>query len=94
MHVLGANELGRDGVADGRARTFMPLMRPRGPGTELSLVMPVKGKVRRQTDGSLTDLSAWQHLLGPEGRLTCCDISDEWTAPSGATSQKPLPAAR
>jgi hypothetical protein len=70
VHVLGANELGRDGVADGRARTFMPLMRPRGPRTRLSLVMPVKGKVRRQTDGSLTDLSAWQHLLGPEGRLT------------------------
>ena len=30
VHVLGADDGGRDGVADGRARTFIPLMPARG----------------------------------------------------------------
>jgi len=69
VHVLGADPSGRDSVADGRARTFIPLMQRGGPRTRLSLVTPVKAAVERQPDGRLSDLSAWQELLSPEGRL-------------------------
>lgn len=69
VHVLGGNEDGRDGVADGRARSFIPLMAPRGPSTSLSVVIPVKGEVRREPDGSLTRPEMWHELLSPDGRL-------------------------
>ena len=70
VHVLGANEGLRDSVADGRARTFIPLMERRGPSTSLSLVVPIKAPVRRHVDGALKGLPGWQELLGPEGRLS------------------------
>lgn len=69
VHVLGGNADGRDGVADGRARSFLPLMEPGGPRTTLSIVVPIKGRVRRDADGRLRDAKAWQQILGPDGRL-------------------------
>ena len=33
VHALGTNAAGRDGVADGRARTFLPYVPPEGPRT-------------------------------------------------------------
>ena len=69
VHVLGASDLGRDGVADGRARSFIPLMEAGGPATTLSLVIPVKGKVQRESDGTLSNLEGWHEQLGAEGRL-------------------------
>ena len=69
VHVLGASALGRDGVADGRARSFIPLMEAGGPATTLSLVIPVKGKVQRESDGTLSNLEGWHEQLSPEGQL-------------------------
>ncbi|HEU5045419.1 MAG TPA: DUF6049 family protein [Nocardioidaceae bacterium] len=69
VHVLGGNVDGRDGIADGRARTFMPLMSPRGPDTSLSLVVPIQGPVERLSDGSLARATAWKRRFGTDGRL-------------------------
>lgn len=69
VHVLGALDGGRDPIADGRARTFLPLMRNAGPSTSLSLTMPVRAKVKRDPDGRLRNLAVWRRLLSPEGRL-------------------------
>jgi len=69
VHVLGASEEGRLDGADGRARTFIPLMEPAGPRATMSLVMPLEAGVRRDTEGRLRNLDNWQDLLGPQGRL-------------------------
>lgn len=69
VHVLGADQTGHDEIADGRARTFVPLMRPTSPGTSMSLVMPVKAQVERTPDGKLDNEDALAQSLLPEGRL-------------------------
>ncbi len=76
VHVLGAEDSGkRDTVADGRARTFMPLLpSPKSAAgqlarTRLALVVPIKDPVRRGPAGRLFNLAAWQHTLSPDGRL-------------------------
>lgn len=72
VHVLGADRLGRDAVADGRARTFMPLLpagRSHSPQTRVTLLMPVQQPVRRGAHGRLVDPAAWHRLLGGNGRL-------------------------
>ncbi|HET7357671.1 MAG TPA: DUF6049 family protein [Nocardioidaceae bacterium] len=81
VHVLGGNLNGRDGIADGRARTFMPLMSPRGPGTSMSLVVPIQGPVERLSDGSLARADAWKRRFGNDGRLgrllSLCATADQ-----------------
>lgn len=69
VHVLGASGEGRDSVADGRARTFVPLMERDGPSTSMSLVMPLRAEVRRGPRGRLREVRAWHELLSAEGRL-------------------------
>ncbi len=69
VHVLGALDGMRDAIADGRARTFMPLVPPRTPTTRLALVLPLRAPVRRDAEGQLLHLRDWQGLLAPEGRL-------------------------
>jgi hypothetical protein len=75
VHVLGANRDGRDTVADGRARTFMPLLpRPRSVAgqrdrTRLALLVPLEQQVRRGTAGRVRAVHRWQRVLGTDGRL-------------------------
>ena len=69
VHVLGASEEGRIEGADGRARTFAPLMDRDGPRATMSMVMPLKAGVRREPDGRLRNVRTWEELLSPEGRL-------------------------
>lgn len=69
VHVLGADEDGRVDGADGRARTFIPLMRSDEPRTSVSLVVPVKAPVARRRDGGLAHPRRWGRLLGGDGRL-------------------------
>jgi hypothetical protein len=69
VHVLGAENGYRDSVADGRARTFLPLVPPHNPGTQLSLIVPIRQPVRRDQDGQLIGMRQWQRLLGADGRL-------------------------
>ena len=55
VHALGTSAAGRDLVADGRARSFIPLVT--GPQTDaasdVSLVLPMRERARRAADGSL-----------------------------------------
>ena len=75
VHVLGAQDGSRDTVADGRARTFMPLLPKPGTAaarqarTRLSLVVPIREPVHRGSQGRLLDLPAWNRTLAPGGRL-------------------------
>ena len=69
VHALGTNKLGRDSVADGRARTFAPLYRATTRKTDLTMAVPFRAQVRRDSTGALSDPSRWERLLGPDGRL-------------------------
>jgi hypothetical protein len=71
VQALGASEAGRDGTADGRARTFLPLVDESGRGTEVdtALVLPLRHEVNLDADGRVTDLDSWATDLSPGGRL-------------------------
>ena len=65
VHVLGASQsTGRDTIADGRARTFIPQVPRSTPSTRLALVVPVKAEVRRGAAGRLLGFGAWSRALG------------------------------
>ena len=83
MHVLGGSQsTGRDTIADGRARTFIPQLPRRTPSTRLALVVPVKAEVRRGAAGRLLGFGAWGRSLGPDGRLDrLLNLSGRTTAP-------------
>jgi hypothetical protein len=72
VHALGTSPEGRDLLADGRARTFIPLI-PKSLSrlrtVPLSVVLPVRDRARRAADGSLNGPTRWVHLTAPEGRL-------------------------
>jgi hypothetical protein len=73
VHALGTSPDGRDVVADGRARTFIPLVteqQARRQSAEVSVVLPLRERVRRAPDGSLADPVRWGRLTGADGRLT------------------------
>ncbi len=73
VHALGTNSAGRDLVADGRARSFIPLVAPHRGVTrsvDVSLVLPFRERARRAADGSLSGPTRWAGLTGPDGRLT------------------------
>jgi hypothetical protein len=70
VHVLGtSDEDGRIDGADGRARTFIASMPARTPQTALSLVVPLRGVVRRTPDGRIANVRSWNRALGDDGRL-------------------------
>lgn len=68
-HVLGAVNGVRDGLAAGRARSFMPLMADDAEGTDLALVVPLRDRVRRAPNGALLGLKQWQQAVADDGRL-------------------------
>jgi Family of unknown function (DUF6049) len=70
VHVLGAVDGVRDRLADGRARTFMPLMPATvAAPTRLALVVPLEQAVHRGADTRLLQLRSWQRMLRAGGRL-------------------------
>jgi hypothetical protein len=70
VHVLGAVNGVRDKIADGRARTFMPLMpATSATPTRLALVVPIEQAVHRGADTRLLQPRSWQRALRGGGRL-------------------------
>jgi len=72
IQVLGTNTTGRDEAADGRARTFLPLVDPkahRGDTEQAALVVPLRQRVLRQPDGTLARTDEWVRRISPGGRL-------------------------
>ncbi|HET7682602.1 MAG TPA: DUF6049 family protein [Marmoricola sp.] len=68
-HALGTNTEGRDSFADGRVRTFIPLV-PRGrQHTDVALVLPLRQEVARTLDGRVADADEWAQALSDDGRL-------------------------
>ncbi len=73
VHALGTSSDGRDASADGRARTFIPLVPPqvaRRRTVPVSVVLPLRDRARRDADGSLNGPTRWVNLTRPDGRLT------------------------
>ncbi len=70
VHVLGSSPAGRIDGADGRARTFIPLMPDGADPARYTLVLPVREKVRRTPTGRLYDPARWTAELGDDGRLS------------------------
>ena len=70
VHVLGTSEEGgRDVVADGRARTFLPSVPRDTEGTELAVAAQFRGRVVREPDGRLALSDVLARRLAREGRL-------------------------
>lgn len=81
VHVLGQDTAGRDSTADGRARTFLPLVdqppaqgrRPDGATVveplPVAVVVPIRRRVLHRADGSLAETEEWVEELGPGGTL-------------------------
>jgi hypothetical protein len=72
-HALGNTDEARDGVADGRARTFLPLV-PRTRQTtrdpvQVALVMPLRHTIRHRPNGRIQGGRRWAEELEPGGRL-------------------------
>ncbi len=72
VHALGTNAAGRDNVADGRARTFLPYVPRKGRGKPIdtALVLPIRHQVLHQPDGRIADEEGWMSLLAEGGQLS------------------------
>ena len=70
IHALGQGPEGRDENADGRARTFLPLVPPRThERVNTALVLPLRGEILHAADGSIADPDRWTRTLSPGGSL-------------------------
>lgn len=83
VHAVGESaSTPRDDVADGKARTFMPLVRGSHRTVPLALVMSLRGRVNRTASGALDRPEQWAGRLGPSGRLTrLVEFGQESTLP-------------
>jgi hypothetical protein len=69
VHALGESSEPRDSVADGRARTFLPLV-SRGSGSvNTALVIPIRREVRFAPGGRVVDVRGWAQTLDNGGSL-------------------------
>jgi hypothetical protein len=69
VHALGQSSEPRDDIADGRARTFLPLV-PRGSGSvNTALVIPIRREVRYAPGGRIIDVHGWARTLESGGSL-------------------------
>lgn len=70
VHALGESPAGRIDGADGRARTFLPLVPPSTRGeVPAAVVIPLRRSLAREADGSLADVEGWSRTLSPDGSL-------------------------
>ena len=70
VHALGEGPEGRDTLADGRARTFLPLVpEARDGNLPTAIVIPLRHRLGYTEDGAVDDPAAWTKTLSPGGRL-------------------------
>lgn len=70
VQVLGEQEGDRDTLADGRDRTFVPLMKSKNPpSTTLAVVLPFRAQVLHERDGAVLGEEQWRRNLSRKGRL-------------------------
>ena len=70
VHALGEGPEGRDLAADGRARTFLPLVPAARVGQQpTAVVIPLRHQLVYTDEGSLDDLAGWTQSLSQGGRL-------------------------
>ena len=70
VHALGDGPDGRDLAADGRARTFLPMVPEARIGQEpTAVVIPLRHQLVYTDEGSLDDLAGWTRTLTQGGRL-------------------------
>ena len=69
VHALGQSDGPRDTVADGRARTFLPLVPRGGESVETALVIPIRHEVRFTPNGRVADPRRWARTLDTGGSL-------------------------
>ncbi len=69
IHALGDGSVPRDGIADGRARTFIPA-RPDGDRTqEAAVILPVRNPVWYDAEGRIGGTARWSRRLDEDGAL-------------------------
>lgn len=68
-HALGSTSEARDTVADGRARTFLPLLPASRATVDTSLVIPLRRPVRHTRSGRVMGERAWADDLRVGGHL-------------------------
>lgn len=71
VHALGQTGAERDpeAVADGRARTYLPLVPQSQVPVDTALVVPVRHGVRHDADGRVSDIERWTQTLAAGGQL-------------------------
>ena len=70
VHALGENVDGRDDRADGRARTFIPLVDDGRPALPTALVLQLRKRIVYTADGRVDQPARWAVDLAPGGRLS------------------------
>jgi hypothetical protein len=77
VHALGSGPQGLDNVADGRARTFLPLLPDQPSSVTATVIVPVRAAVTYAADGSVAEPDRWLTLLRAGGRLArLADLAD------------------
>lgn len=69
VHALGQAAEPRDEFADGRARTFLPMVPETSRAVDTALVVPVRRSVQHEADGRIANLARWAEALGSTGPL-------------------------
>jgi hypothetical protein len=70
VHALGEGPEGRDETADGRARTFLPMVPESRLGQQpTAVVIPLRHQLVYADDGAVDDLAGWTQTLSQGGRL-------------------------
>lgn len=71
VHASGeSTSVPRDQVADGKARTFLPLVPANQTAqVDTALVVPLRHSVSHESDGRLADVDAWASTLSARGQL-------------------------
>lgn len=69
IHALGETDAGRDTIADGKARTFIPLVHATG-SVDTALILPVRRGSQQTADGRVSRTDTWVEDLVPTGGLS------------------------